>query len=417
MNPRDSNDETVSPSFTIEGLEQKEAHLLLMNKQVDADARAVMSDAEHFLQRRGSYSVPIAGPSHVHSSFRTPIPSGPARAIRSSFNVGEERGCSGVRTTPYASGAQEGSAGSLRIGGEVRSMTGSSLDAKTLGAKSASRFSSPISRVSQRVKEAARASGERSGRDSPSSINRQTDSRQTQLEGLFQGERSRPVTQEARGAEGDADNWVMGVPPGIGAEATTRFLKAKLGGCQAQLEDVHAAHRASQQETVQLRQQVAMEQEEKRRVSRQLQQLQQTVERDQKAMAKEEGGVSALKKKISDLEQELSVASRLAKQAETDKKSLEVRLHRSVEEVARQKAALADARGQQKEAGQGQRMEAQRLEGQCQRLERQKLELLSAFKKQLKLIDVLKRQKFHVEAARLLAFTEEEFVKTLDWAT
>lgn len=70
------------------------------------------------------------------------------------------------------------------------------------------------------------------------------------------------------------------------------------------------------------------------------------------------------------------------------------------------------------------------------RLEKQKTELMTAFKKQLKLIDILKRQKavylwlnllsvtstwfcvqMHIEAAKLLSFSEEEFVKALDWGT
>eukprot|EP00903_Cladosiphon_okamuranus_P016066 g14831.t1 len=222
----------------------------------------------------------------------------------------------------------------------------------------------------------------------------------------------------------------FGIPAGIGHEATAtmvattaaclvcygrRFLKAKLTSCQAQLEEVLQAHHASQQEATELRRQSASEQEQLRRVTRQLQQLQQNKTKESKVKEEESLNAASLSARMAELERELGSFRRAARQSETEKKSLEVRLHRALEEIARQKEAVRQTQGQHKDLGQGQRLEMSRLEGQCQRLERQKLELLSAFKKQLKLIDVLKRQKFHVEAARLLSFTEEDFVKTLDW--
>jgi hypothetical protein len=55
------------------------------------------------------------------------------------------------------------------------------------------------------------------------------------------------------------------------------------------------------------------------------------------------------------------------------------------------------------------------LTSENRQLERQRNQLMSAFKKQMKLIDILKRQKMHIEGAKMLSFTEEEFVKALDW--
>ena len=58
--------------------------------------------------------------------------------------------------------------------------------------------------------------------------------------------------------------------------------------------------------------------------------------------------------------------------------------------------------------------QAQQLANENKKLEKQRNELLIAFKKQLKLIDLLKRQKTHQEAAQMLKFTEEQFIQALE---
>lgn len=59
----------------------------------------------------------------------------------------------------------------------------------------------------------------------------------------------------------------------------------------------------------------------------------------------------------------------------------------------------------------------EQLQSDNKRLQKQKTELIQAFKKQLKLIDILKKQKMHLEAAKILQFSEEEFINALEWNT
>ena len=58
--------------------------------------------------------------------------------------------------------------------------------------------------------------------------------------------------------------------------------------------------------------------------------------------------------------------------------------------------------------------ELEKLSNEVKKLEKQKNELYIAFKKSIKLCSILKRQKVHLENARLLAFTEEEFKQLLE---
>lgn len=47
-------------------------------------------------------------------------------------------------------------------------------------------------------------------------------------------------------------------------------------------------------------------------------------------------------------------------------------------------------------------------------LEKQRNELFQAFKKQLKLINILKRQRTHLEAAQLFHYTQNQFLKIME---
>ena len=92
----------------------------------------------------------------------------------------------------------------------------------------------------------------------------------------------------------------------------------------------------------------------------------------------------------------------------------DVRLNRALEEVERYKSALAEARDETKGGGAESRREATELRGDVRRLERQKQELTAAFKKQSRLVDVLRKQKTHLEAARVVQFAEEAFLNVLE---
>jgi len=92
-----------------------------------------------------------------------------------------------------------------------------------------------------------------------------------------------------------------------------------------------------------------------------------------------------------------------------------VRLNRALEESEKYRAQLDKAKSSTKDTVDADKRRADQLAAENKKLEKQKNELMNAFKKQLKLIDILKRQKMHIEAARMLSFTEEEFVKALEW--
>ena len=136
---------------------------------------------------------------------------------------------------------------------------------------------------------------------------------------------------------------------------------------------------------------------------------------DASAREKAEEACAAAKKELIDLKRELRDVSKKAQTGQRAASSESVRLQRALEEVDKHKATITKLKIELRDGEKDRRTERDKLDQRCKRLERQKAEVLAAFRKQMKLIDILKRQKVHMEAARLLNFTEEEFMRVVNW--
>ncbi|KDO33719.1 hypothetical protein SPRG_19329 [Saprolegnia parasitica CBS 223.65] len=109
----------------------------------------------------------------------------------------------------------------------------------------------------------------------------------------------------------------------------------------------------------------------------------------------------------------LDDAKRSEAKAAQAAKAIEIRLERALHDLEKSKRELRDERAT-KGGPAVPRIDHDKVLRDAKRAEKQKAELLVAYKKQAKLIEVLKRQKIHLEAAKDLELTEAEFVKTVD---
>ncbi|KAI4876808.1 hypothetical protein NFI96_013204 [Prochilodus magdalenae] len=211
------------------------------------------------------------------------------------------------------------------------------------------------------------------------------------------------------------DDIMPSVGEEMGAEAQIRFLKAKLRVMQEELNRLSNECNKRDDENGALSCKLKEVEEDRARLQRTTS-MQQTQLEKHRALAEEANrNCDGLRQQVTTLQKELEGMKRAQKQASSTHSATEVRLNRALEEAEKSKAQLSKLKQSSKDSANQEQQRMEALQAENKKLEKQTAELIMGFKKQLKLIDILKRQKMHFEAAKMLSFTEEEFMKALDW--
>ncbi|KAL2914355.1 hypothetical protein HK105_206127 [Polyrhizophydium stewartii] len=222
-------------------------------------------------------------------------------------------------------------------------------------------------------------------------------------------------------------------------EATNRFLKAKLHVLQQELDKIAGERDQKVQFESRSKQEATITElhEKFKRMEEELAKSNRGQQTAQNAADKLRATVDELRRKnelaegeLQRTKRELDEISRHSRQNEHDTSARDAKLNRALEEVEKQKTLLARKDTEAREKLDAAKRASDALFAENKRLQRQKSELMAAFKKQAQLIAVLKRQKararqppigrlrlaqMHVEAVKLLQFTEDEFVRALNW--
>ena len=219
----------------------------------------------------------------------------------------------------------------------------------------------------------------------------------------------------------DEDNYesIGGLVPqsanDMSSVAQIRFLKAKLKVMQEELDRFNTELNRKDEENSKLAQRCKDLDEDRAKQLRISNSHQTQMEKYKKMNEELQLRLSANEVQLGGLKKENDQFKKDAKKTQVDQQQLELRLSRALEEIEKSKAQLQKTSVNSKDHTEQEKRRVEQLQSDNKRLQKQKTELIQAFKKQLKLIDILKKQKMHLEAAKILQFSEEEFINALEW--
>ncbi|XP_061612641.1 testis-expressed protein 9 isoform X2 [Phyllopteryx taeniolatus] len=197
--------------------------------------------------------------------------------------------------------------------------------------------------------------------------------------------------------------------------AQVHALMANIKMMQEEMDQLLSERKRKDDENIKLNTKVKQLEEDRIKLQRTVN-IQQT-KTDKLKASESEAAVKrdSLQLQVSALQKEMEKLNKSSRQGAAAHNAVELRLTRALDEAERFKSELNKSKQMNRDKTNEEQQTRENLLAENKLLKKQKGELVVGLKKQLKLIDVLKRQKMHLEAAKLLSFTEEEFIKALDW--
>lgn len=207
---------------------------------------------------------------------------------------------------------------------------------------------------------------------------------------------------------------VMSTQSSEALHTTIRFQNARIIALQEELDRTIAELASRDIETQKLKHEVKRLSDENSHLHKASGPSEQLQERLKKQLSSAEARINDIERERAELLRVKDQFDLQVKKNEAEISTKDARINRLVEECEKYKGALKESNTQDKDRTASDRKEMDRLTSEVRKLERQRTELVNAFKKQMKLIEVLKRQRAHIEAARVLSFTEDEFIRILE---
>ncbi|KAK6619834.1 hypothetical protein RUM44_006233 [Polyplax serrata] len=201
---------------------------------------------------------------------------------------------------------------------------------------------------------------------------------------------------------------------GIGQEGTIKFLTAKVKVLADQLQVMQKEEKkfVDRIKELQVEKEKAVDEKEK---------LTQQVNTAKNVLVKCEQHCQTLVTQLQTtqaekghLKKELEKLNKEVRQNKQCYSANELKLNRTLEEVEKLRLTIQQMKKDEKELKESNRKRMDGLVSAVKSGEKQRVELLNAFKKQLVLIDNLKRQNGLIEVAKLLKSAEDDFINFLD---